>query len=70
MGLDAGGSMRAIGGLGGCPFAQDALVGNIATEELLLELKRLGAELPRLQPLDGLIAASAEIARKYGGKVQ
>ena len=22
----------AIGGLGGCPFAQDALVGNIATE--------------------------------------
>lgn len=60
----------AIGGLGGCPFAQDALVGNIATEELLAELKRLGAELPRLQPLDGLIAASAEIARRYGGKVQ
>jgi hydroxymethylglutaryl-CoA lyase len=60
----------AIGGLGGCPFAQDALVGNMATETLLAELKALGAELPPLQPLDGLIAASAEIERKYGAKVQ
>jgi hydroxymethylglutaryl-CoA lyase len=60
----------AIGGLGGCPFAQDALVGNIATEVLLAELKALGAELPPLRPLDGLIAASAEIARKYGERVQ
>jgi hydroxymethylglutaryl-CoA lyase len=60
----------AIGGLGGCPFAQDALVGNMATETLLAELKALGAELPPLRPLDGLIAASAEIERKYGAKVQ
>ncbi len=60
----------AIGGLGGCPFAQDALVGNIATEELLAELRRLGAELPKLQPLDGLMAASVEIARRFGAKVQ
>jgi len=60
----------AIGGLGGCPFAQDALVGNVATEILLAELKALGAELEPLRPLDGLIAASAEIARKYGERVQ
>jgi hydroxymethylglutaryl-CoA lyase len=60
----------AIGGLGGCPFAQDALVGNVATETLLAELKALGAELPPLRPLDGLIAASAEITRKYGERVQ
>ena len=60
----------AIGGLGGCPFAQDALVGNVATEILLAELKSLGAELEPLRPLDGLIAASAEIARKYGERVQ
>jgi hydroxymethylglutaryl-CoA lyase len=60
----------AIGGLGGCPFAQDALVGNIATEVLLAELRELGAELPPLRPLDGLIAASAEISRKYGERVQ
>ncbi|MDQ2833403.1 MAG: hydroxymethylglutaryl-CoA lyase [Acidobacteriota bacterium] len=56
----------AIAGLGGCPFAQDALVGNVATEVLLAELKALGAELEPLRPLNGLVAASAEIARKYG----
>jgi hydroxymethylglutaryl-CoA lyase len=56
----------AIGGLGGCPFAQDALVGNIATELAIAELERLGAELPQLQPLDGLIAASQGIAEKFG----
>ncbi len=55
-----------IGGLGGCPFAQDALVGNLATETLLAELGRLGAELPLLRPLDGLISASAEIGRRFG----
>jgi len=60
----------AIGGLGGCPFAQDALVGNVATELLLAELKELGAELEPLRPLDGLLAASAEISRKYGERVQ
>ncbi len=60
----------AIGGLGGCPFAQDALVGNLATEELLAELKALGAELPPVRPLDGLLAASAEISRKFGARVQ
>ena len=56
----------AIGGLGGCPFAQDALVGNIATEIAVAELERLGAELPPLQPLDGLLTASHGIAEKFG----
>jgi hydroxymethylglutaryl-CoA lyase len=56
----------AIGGLGGCPFAQDALVGNIPTETVVAELKELGAQLPELQPLDELTYVSAEIARKYG----
>jgi hydroxymethylglutaryl-CoA lyase len=60
----------AIGGLGGCPFAQDALVANIATETALAELQRLGADLPRLQPLDGLVAAAAEIERKFGTPLQ
>src|SRR5262249_37172686 len=36
----------AIGGLGGCPFAQDELVGNIPTECLLAALKQRGVELP------------------------
>jgi hydroxymethylglutaryl-CoA lyase len=60
----------AIGGLGGCPFAQDALVGNLPTEVLLETLGELGAELPSLRPLDGLIAATAEISQRYGAKVQ
>jgi hydroxymethylglutaryl-CoA lyase len=56
----------ALGGLGGCPFAQDSLVGNIATEIAVAELERLGAELPPLQPLDGLLLASQAIAGKFG----
>jgi hydroxymethylglutaryl-CoA lyase len=66
----------AIGGMGGCPFAQDALVGNIATEMLIAELTRLGAEMPPMraisepQALDGLVEAGAEIVRKYGVRVQ
>ncbi|HEX3438166.1 MAG TPA: hydroxymethylglutaryl-CoA lyase [Pseudacidobacterium sp.] len=56
----------AMGGLGGCPFAQDALVGNIATELAIAELERLGADLPQLQPLDGLLVANSGIADKFG----
>ncbi len=52
----------AIGGLGGCPFAQDELVGNIPTELLIATLRGLGAELPKLQPLEDIIAANAAIA--------
>ena len=55
----------AIGGLGGCPFAQDALVGNIPTETLIAELKNLGADLPHFEPLDELLSASAAIARDF-----
>ena len=36
----------AIGGLGGCPFAQDDLVGNIPTEEVLQALEKRGVTLP------------------------
>ena len=60
----------AIGGLGGCPFAQDALVGNVATETLISELKALGAQTPKLLGLDNVIQASAEIASQYGAKIQ
>jgi hydroxymethylglutaryl-CoA lyase len=60
----------ALAGIGGCPFAQDALVGNVATEIALAELARLGAELPALQPLDSLISLSKGIAAKFGGAVQ
>src|SRR5437899_1557443 len=36
----------AIGGLGGCPFAQDKLVGNVPTEEVLRALQERGLNLP------------------------
>lgn len=55
----------AIGGLGGCPFAQDALVGNIATETVIEALPQRGAELPRLKSLDVLRRASAELGARY-----
>ncbi len=55
----------AIGGLGGCPFAQDELVGNVATEEIMQALRERGAQLPPLKPLDALLKASAEIASRY-----
>jgi hydroxymethylglutaryl-CoA lyase len=60
----------AVGGMGGCPFAQDALVGNIATELAIAELKSLGAELPELAPLDGLLSANEAIASRYGLAIQ
>jgi hydroxymethylglutaryl-CoA lyase len=56
----------AIGGLGGCPFAQDLLVGNIATETLLAVLGECGAAVPKFAPLDALIAANAEIVSRFG----
>lgn len=59
----------AMGGFGGCPFAQDTLVGNIATELAVAELARLGASLPPLAPLDGLIAASGAMEREFGAAV-
>lgn len=56
----------AMGGLGGCPFAQDSLVGNVATEDAMAELRRLGAEAPRLEPLDSLVTATRAIEEKFG----
>jgi hydroxymethylglutaryl-CoA lyase len=55
----------ALGGLGGCPFAQDALVGNIPTEKVIEALQQRGAELPALKPLDTLLKATAGIAAKF-----
>lgn len=55
----------AIGGLGGCPFAGDRLVGNIPTEVVIEALESRGVGLPVRKPLDKLIAASKEIGRQY-----
>ena len=55
----------ALGGLGGCPFAQDDLVGNIPTEKVIETLTRRAAELPQLKPLDSLLKATAGISAKF-----
>src|ERR1700733_10204968 len=59
----------AIGGLGGCPFAQDALVGNIATEKVIDALKQRGAVLPPLKPLDALLRATTEMGARYTNSI-
>jgi hydroxymethylglutaryl-CoA lyase len=55
----------AIGGLGGCPFAQDALVGNIPTEKVLEALAQRGVPPPITRSLDSLLKATAGIQAKY-----
>ncbi len=57
----------AIGGLGGCPFAQDVLVGNIPTELVLEALRERGAPLPPTKPLAELVSMSAKLAEQFGG---
>jgi hydroxymethylglutaryl-CoA lyase len=55
----------AIGGLGGCPFAQDALVGNIPTETVMAALQQRGTELPLRELLTHVVAFNSRIAADY-----
>jgi hydroxymethylglutaryl-CoA lyase len=55
----------AIGGLGGCPFAQDALVGNIPTEIVLGALVERDVDLPLLSELETVGAITARIATRF-----
>jgi hydroxymethylglutaryl-CoA lyase len=57
----------AIGGLGGCPFAQDVLVGNIPTESVLAALRQRDVALSIKKPLAELTRLSAEIGERFGG---
>ncbi len=53
----------AIGGLGGCPFAQNALVGNIPTESVIAALKQRGVDLPLR--IDTVIPLNAKIGKEF-----
>jgi hydroxymethylglutaryl-CoA lyase len=55
----------AIGGLGGCPFAQDTLVGNIPTESVIEALQERGVALSVRKSLKSVVAMNADIALKY-----
>jgi len=60
----------AVGGLGGCPFAQDLLVGNIPTEIVLEALAKREAGLPIRKPLDSVLKMNADIANKHTAPVK
>jgi hydroxymethylglutaryl-CoA lyase len=57
----------ALGGLGGCPFAQDALVGNIPTEVVLEALEQRRVTLPIELGLDSVMAMNVDISSKFSG---
>jgi hydroxymethylglutaryl-CoA lyase len=56
----------ALTGLGGCPFAGDNLVGNIATEDVLAVLRKAGAD-PGIESsrLSKVLEMTNEIRAKY-----
>ena len=55
----------ALGGLGGCPFAQDQMVGNIPTEEVIRALAQRGVRSPVAGGLSEVGRVNEEISRGY-----
>jgi hydroxymethylglutaryl-CoA lyase len=55
----------AIGGLGGCPFAQDDLVGNIPTEEVMRALAQRDIAAPSADSLGPVLAMNEAIRAEF-----
>ena len=55
----------AIDGLGGCPFAQDKLVGNVPTEEVLRALEQRGVKLLVGNRISAVTAMNAAINAEF-----
>ena len=55
----------ALGGLGGCPFAQDVMVGNIPTESVIAALQHRGIELSMSKSLTDVLAMTSLFASQY-----
>lgn len=55
-----------LGGMGGCPFAQDALVGNVPTEIVLQALAERGVKAPIQKPLESVLRMNEDIALRFG----
>ena len=60
----------AMGGLGGCPFADDELVGNVPTEEVLRALQQRGLKLPVEDRLSQVAALNAAIRDEFSSATQ
>ena len=58
----------AIGGLGGCPFAQDDLVGNIPTEEVVGALEQRGVRLPMRDSLAHVMTMNRAISDEFSAE--
>ena len=55
----------AMGGLGGCPFAQDALVGNIPTKEVIRALADRGVDFSLRNPLGSITVLNQRISDEF-----
>jgi hydroxymethylglutaryl-CoA lyase len=55
----------SIGGLGGCPFAQDDLIGNIPTEEVIRALEQRGMRLPVGNSLGEVLRLNQAIGTEF-----
>ena len=55
----------AMGGLGGCPFAQDELVGNIPTDEVLRALEQRGVNPPIQASVAKVVAMNDAITAEF-----
>ena len=55
----------ALGGLGGCPFAQNALVGNIATESAIAALQQRGIQVRIRESLADVLTMNSLIESDY-----
>jgi hydroxymethylglutaryl-CoA lyase len=53
----------AMGGLGGCPFAQNTLVGNIPTESVIAALRQRGVDLPF--KIDNVVSLNSKISGEF-----
>src|ERR1051325_8301023 len=53
----------AMGGLGGCPFAQNRLVGNIPTESVIAALRQRGVDLPF--KIDNVVSLNSKISSEF-----
>jgi hydroxymethylglutaryl-CoA lyase len=58
----------ALGGLGGCPFAQDMLVGNIPTEEVIRALEQRDIASPIKDSLAAVIAMNEAIGAEFSAE--
>ncbi|HEX4665790.1 MAG TPA: hydroxymethylglutaryl-CoA lyase, partial [Chthoniobacterales bacterium] len=56
----------ALGGLGGCPFAQDQLVGNIPTEEVIHAIAQRWVPSPVADDLNEVSRLNEQIGREFG----